>query len=52
LTPDFIAVAQMLAERTGLADRVAYRSASALDMPFAGVVIPEARRCRLWLGPG
>jgi SAM-dependent methyltransferase len=34
LTPDYIAAARMLAERTGLAGRVDYRVASALDMPF------------------
>jgi ubiquinone/menaquinone biosynthesis C-methylase UbiE len=37
LTPDYIAAAQMLAARTGLEDRVDYRVASALAMPF-----PEA----------
>ncbi len=34
LTPEFCAVARMLAERTGLADRVSYRQGNALDMPF------------------
>ncbi len=35
LTADFVAVAQMLAQRTGLADKVAYRQGDALDLPFA-----------------
>ena len=34
LTPEYIAAAEELARRTGLADRVAYRVASALAMPF------------------
>jgi SAM-dependent methyltransferase len=34
LTPEFCAVARMLAERTRLADRVSYRQGNALDMPF------------------
>ena len=34
LTPEFCAVARMLAERTGLAARVSYRQGNALDMPF------------------
>ena len=42
LTPDFIAVARMLAERTGLADRVAYEVASALAMPFADAAFDAA----------
>jgi MPBQ/MSBQ methyltransferase len=35
LTPDYIAAAEDLARRTGLADRIAYRVGSALAMPFA-----------------
>ena len=35
LTPEFCRVAAMLAERTGLADRVEYRQGDALAMPFA-----------------
>ncbi len=35
LTPDFIATARVLTERTGLAERVDFQVASALDMPFA-----------------
>jgi ubiquinone/menaquinone biosynthesis C-methylase UbiE len=42
LTPEYIAVAQMLAERTGLADRIAYKAASALDMPFADATFDAA----------
>jgi MPBQ/MSBQ methyltransferase len=34
LTPEFCAVARLLAERTGLAERVSYRQGNALDMPF------------------
>jgi SAM-dependent methyltransferase len=34
LTPAYIAAAQDLARRTGLADRIAYQVASALEMPF------------------
>ncbi|HLJ19418.1 MAG TPA: methyltransferase domain-containing protein [Stellaceae bacterium] len=34
LTPEFCVVARLLAERTGLADRVSYRQGNALDMPF------------------
>jgi SAM-dependent methyltransferase len=34
LTPEYIAAAEDLARRTGLADRIAYRVASALAMPF------------------
>lgn len=34
LTPEFCAVARMLALRTGLDDRVSYRQGNALDMPF------------------
>src|SRR5215471_746425 len=35
LTPEFVAVATMLAQRTGLADRVSYQQGNALDLPFA-----------------
>lgn len=35
LTPEYIGVARMLAERTGLSQRIDYHVASALDMPFA-----------------
>jgi MPBQ/MSBQ methyltransferase len=35
LTPGYIAAAEDLARRTGLADRIAYRVGSALAMPFA-----------------
>lgn len=34
LTPEFIETARSLSERTGLADRVAFEVASALDLPF------------------
>jgi MPBQ/MSBQ methyltransferase len=34
LTPEYIAAAEELAHRTGLADRIGYRVASALAMPF------------------
>ena len=34
LTPEFCTVARLLAERTGLAERVSYRQGNALDMPF------------------
>lgn len=34
LTPDFIDAARTLSERTGLADRVEFKVASALDLPF------------------
>ncbi|MDX2203537.1 MAG: class I SAM-dependent methyltransferase [Hyphomicrobiaceae bacterium] len=37
LTPEFVDVAQTLSERTGLADRTAFRQGSALDLP-----IPDA----------
>lgn len=35
LTAEFIEVANMLARRTGLADKVSYRRGDALDLPFA-----------------
>jgi MPBQ/MSBQ methyltransferase len=34
LTPDFVEVAQMLTERTGLTDRADFRTGSALDLPW------------------
>jgi SAM-dependent methyltransferase len=34
LTPEFCAVARLLAERTGLSGRVSYRQGNALDLPF------------------
>ena len=42
LTADYIAVAKMLAARTGLADRIDYRTASALAMPFADAAFDAA----------
>jgi ubiquinone/menaquinone biosynthesis C-methylase UbiE len=35
LTAEFVEVANMLARRTGLADKVSYRQGDALDLPFA-----------------
>ncbi|HXN44717.1 MAG TPA: methyltransferase domain-containing protein [Xanthobacteraceae bacterium] len=35
LTAEFVEVANMLARRTGLADKVTYRQGDALDLPFA-----------------
>ena len=35
LTAEFVEVADMLARRTGLADKVSYRRGDALDLPFA-----------------
>jgi SAM-dependent methyltransferase len=35
LTPEFIEVARTLTERCGLADRITFRVANALDLPFA-----------------
>lgn len=43
LTPEFVAVATMLAERTGLAGKVVYRQGNALDLPF-----PEASFDLVW----
>jgi ubiquinone/menaquinone biosynthesis C-methylase UbiE len=43
LTPEFIAVAGMLAQRTRLADKVSYRHGDALDMPF-----PDASFDLVW----
>jgi len=34
LTPEFVALAGMLAQRTRLADKVTYRQGNALDLPF------------------
>jgi SAM-dependent methyltransferase len=34
LTPEFVAIANMLAQRTGLAGKVSYRQGNALDLPF------------------
>lgn len=34
LTPEYIEIAKLLADKTGFGDRVEYRTASALDMPF------------------
>jgi MPBQ/MSBQ methyltransferase len=42
LTPEYIEVAQMLAERTGLSDPIAYRVGSALAMPFADAAFDAA----------
>jgi MPBQ/MSBQ methyltransferase len=42
LTPDYVAVARLLAARTGLADRTDYHVASALDMPFADAAFDAA----------
>jgi ubiquinone/menaquinone biosynthesis C-methylase UbiE len=35
LTPEFVAIARKLSERTGLSDSVTFETASALGMPFA-----------------
>jgi SAM-dependent methyltransferase len=43
LTPEFVAVATMLAARTGLAGKVVYRQGNALDLPF-----PEASFDVVW----
>ena len=42
LTPEYIEMARLLAERTGLADRVDYHAASALDMPFGPAAFDAA----------
>jgi SAM-dependent methyltransferase len=42
LSPSFVAVARMLAERCGLADRVEFRQADALDLPFADASFDHA----------
>jgi ubiquinone/menaquinone biosynthesis C-methylase UbiE len=59
LTPEYVSVAQSLTRRCGLADRVAFRTGSVLDLPFSdgsfdaatmlhvGMNIPDkARLCR------
>src|SRR2546425_5450361 len=43
LTPEFIATAEMLTRRTGLADKATYRQGNALDMPF-----PDASFDLVW----
>jgi ubiquinone/menaquinone biosynthesis C-methylase UbiE len=43
LTQEFVALAQMLAQRTGLADKVTYRQGNALDLPF-----PDASFDLVW----
>jgi len=43
LTQEFVALAGMLAQRTGLADKVSYRQGNALDMPF-----PDASFDLVW----
>ena len=60
LTPEFVATAAMLAERTGLAGKVTYRQGDALALPFAdasfdvvwsqNVVMNIADRDRLYAG--
>lgn len=35
ITPEYVDVAKLLAERTGLADKIDYRVASALSLPYA-----------------
>jgi MPBQ/MSBQ methyltransferase len=42
LTPEFIDTARSLNERTGLADRVAFEVASALDLPFEDATFDAA----------
>jgi SAM-dependent methyltransferase len=42
LTPEYIEVARLLAEGTGLAERVDYHTASALDMPFGSAAFHAA----------
>ena len=42
LTPGYIAAAEELARRTGLADRIAYRVGSALAMPFPDAAFDAA----------
>src|SRR5262249_41674095 len=42
LTPDFIAAARILTERTGLAGRIDFREASALAMSFADATFDAA----------
>ena len=43
LTQEFVALAEMLAQRTGLADKVTYRQGNALDLPF-----PDASFDLVW----
>src|SRR5262245_59307438 len=43
LTQEFVALAGMLAQRTGLADKVTYRQGNALDLPF-----PDASFDLVW----
>jgi ubiquinone/menaquinone biosynthesis C-methylase UbiE len=43
LTPEFVALAGMLAQRTRLADKVTYRQGNALDLPF-----PDANFDVVW----
>lgn len=42
LTPEYIAAAEELARRTGLGDRISYRVASALGMPFQDAAFDAA----------
>jgi len=42
LTPEYVEAARTLAERTGLADRIDYYAASALDMPFGTATFDAA----------
>src|SRR5262249_16036122 len=42
-TQEFVALAQMLVQRTGLADKVTYRQGNALDLPF-----PDASFDLVW----
>ncbi len=42
LTPDYCAVATLLTERVGLADRVTYRQGNALDLPFPDAAFDAA----------
>lgn len=42
LTADYIEVAELLADRTGLRERVSYETASALSMPFAAATFDAA----------
>jgi SAM-dependent methyltransferase len=42
LTPEYIAVAEMLARRVGLADEVSYRQGSALTLPFPAAAFDGA----------
>ena len=42
LTPDYVRTAEALARRVGLGERVSYRQASALALPFAGATFDGA----------